>query len=321
MTNVLKSILLGSTFALALTASASAAGLTVGFSQIGSESGWRAAETSVTKQQAEKRGVDLKFADAQQKQENQIKAIRGFVAQGVDAILVAPVVATGWESVLQEAKDANIPVILLDRGIDGSPDLYMTMVASDQVLEGKVAGEWLVKDTAGKDCNVVELQGTTGSSPAINRKKGFEEAIAGSPNIKIVRSQTGDFTRAKGKEVMEGFLKAENGGKSICALYAHNDDMAVGAIQAIKEAGLKPGTDIKVVSIDAVPDIFKAMADGEANATVELTPNMAGPAFDALEKFKADGTLPPKQIITESKLYTQADDPMKVYEEKKGLGY
>ncbi|EHK55780.1 periplasmic binding protein/LacI transcriptional regulator [Mesorhizobium alhagi CCNWXJ12-2] len=321
MTRILKTMLLGSAIALALGGSGLAADLTVGFSQIGSESGWRAAETSVTKLEAEKRGIDLKFADAQQKQENQIKAIRGFIAQGVDAILVAPVVATGWESVLEEAKDAEIPVILLDRGIDGSPDLYMTMVASDQVLEGKVAGEWLVKDAAGKECNVVELQGTTGSSPAINRKKGFEEAIAGTPTIKIIRSQTGDFTRAKGKEVMEGFLKAEGGGKNICALYAHNDDMAVGAIQAIKEAGLKPGADIKVVSIDAVPDIFKAMADGEANATVELTPNMAGPAFDVLEKFMADGTMPPKQIITESKLYTPADEPMKVYEEKKGLGY
>jgi simple sugar transport system substrate-binding protein len=317
----LKTMLLASATALVMCGSALAADMTVGFSQIGSESGWRAAETSVTKLEAEKRGVDLKFADAQQKQENQIKAIRGFIAQGVDAIMVAPVVATGWDSVLQEAKEAEIPVILLDRGIDGSPDLYMTMVASDQVLEGKVAGDWLVKDAAGKECNVVELQGTTGSTPAINRKKGFEEAIAGTPTIKIIRSQTGDFTRAKGKEVMEGFLKAEGGGKNICALYAHNDDMAVGAIQAIKEAGLKPGTDIKVVSIDAVPDIFKAMADGEANATVELTPNMAGPAFDALEKFMADGTLPPKQIITESKLYTPADDPMKVYEEKKGLGY
>jgi simple sugar transport system substrate-binding protein len=321
MTRILKTMLLGSAIALALGGSGFAADLTVGFSQIGSESGWRAAETSVTKLEAEKRGIDLKFADAQQKQENQIKAIRGFIAQGVDAILVAPVVATGWESVLEEAKGAEIPVILLDRGIDGSPDLYMTMVASDQVLEGKVAGEWLVKDAAGKECNVVELQGTTGSSPAINRKEGFEEAIAGTPTIKIIRSQTGDFTRAKGKEVMEGFLKAEGGGKDICALYAHNDDMAVGAIQAIKEAGLKPGADIKVVSIDAVPDIFKAMADGEANATVELTPNMAGPAFDVLEKFMADGTMPPKQIITESKLYTPADEPMKVYEEKKGLGY
>ncbi|MDX3929368.1 MAG: ABC transporter substrate-binding protein [Shinella sp.] len=298
-----------------------AAEMVVGFSQIGSESGWRAAETTVTRQEAEKRGIDLKFADAQQKQENQIKALRSFIAQGVDAILVAPVVATGWDEVLQEAKDAEIPVVLLDRTVDASDDLYMTAVTSDLVHEGNVAGKWLVDTVAGKPCNIVELQGTTGSSPAIDRKKGFEEAIAGKDNLKIIRSQTGDFTRTKGKEVMESFLKAESGGKNICALYAHNDDMAVGAIQAIKEAGLKPGTDILVVSIDAVPDIFQAMAAGEANATVELTPNMAGPAFDALAAFKKDGTVPAKWIQTESKLYTQSDDPMKVYEEKKSQGY
>jgi ABC-type sugar transport system substrate-binding protein len=285
-----------------MASTAMAAGLTVGFSQIGSESGWRAAETSVTKQEAEKRGVDLKFADAQQKQENQIKAVRGFIAQGVDAILIAPVVATGWDAVLKEAQEAEIPVVLLDRQIDAPDSLYLTAVTSDQVHEGKVAGDWLVKDIGDKPCNVVELQGTTGSSPAINRKKGFEEGIAAASNIKIVKSQTGDFTRTKGKEVMESFIKASNGGKDICALYAHNDDMAVGAIQA-------------------VPDIFEAMAAGEANATVELTPNMAGPAFDAIEKFKADGTAPAKWIQTESKLYTQADDPKGVYEAKKGLGY
>ena len=301
--------------------SALAADLTVGFSQIGSESGWRAAETSVTKLEAEKRGIELKFADAQQKQENQIKAIRGFIAQGVDAILVAPVVATGWEDVLTEAKEAEIPVILLDRGVDAPQDLYLTSVASDQVKEGRVAGEWLVNTVGDKPCKVVELQGTVGSTPAINRKKGFEEAIAGKSNITIARSQTGDFTRAKGKEVMEGFLKAENGGKDICAMYAHNDDMAVGAIQAIKDAGLKPGTDILVVSIDAVPDIFAAMVAGEANATVELTPNMAGPAFDALEAYLKDGTQPEKFIITESKLYTPADNPQAEYDNRKGLGY
>lgn len=304
-----------------LSSTALAAGLTVGFSQIGSESGWRAAETSVTKMEAEKRGIDLKFADAQQKQENQIKAIRGFIAQGVDAILVAPVVATGWDAVLGEAKDAKIPVILLDRGVDAAEDLYLTSVASDQVEEGRVAGRFLVDSVKDKDCKVVELQGTVGSTPAINRKKGFEEAIAGKANISIVRSQTGDFTRAKGKEVMEGFIKAENGGKDICAVYAHNDDMAVGAIQAIKDAGLKPGSDILVVSIDAVPDIFSAMAAGEANATVELTPNMAGPAFDALEAYLKDGKAPEKFIITESKLYTPADNPQGEYEGRKGLGY
>ncbi len=308
--------------ALGLIAPAAfAASLTVGFSQIGSESGWRAAETTVTQNQAKERGIDLKFADAQQKQENQIKAVRGFIAQGVDAILIAPVVATGWDDVLKEAKEAEIPVILLDRQIESPEDLYLTAVTSDQVHEGKVAGEWLVKDVGDKACKVVELQGTTGSSPAINRKKGFEEAIAGHSNITIARSQTGDFTRTKGKEVMESFIKAEGGGKDICAVYAHNDDMAVGAIQAIKEAGLKPGTDIKVVSIDAVPDIFLAMEAGEANATVELTPDMAGPAFDALDAYLKDGKAPPKWIQTESKLYTQADDPKGVYEAKKGLGY
>ena len=299
---------------------ANAAGKTVGFSQIGSESGWRAAETTVTKQQAKERGINLKFADAQQKQENQIKAIRGFIAQGVDAILLAPVVATGWDEVLEEAKDAEIPVILLDRTVDADKGLYMTAVTSDLVHEGFVAGSWLKDEMAGKDCRIVELQGTTGSSPAIDRKTGFEKAIAGSDNLKIVRSQTGDFTRAQGKVVMESFLKAE-GGKNICALYAHNDDMAVGAIQAIKEAGLKPGQDIKIVSIDSVPDIHLAMQAGEANATVELTPNMAGPAFDVLDAYWKDGSVPEKWIQTESKLYTLKDDNKAIYESKKSLGY
>lgn len=308
--------------ALALSAGAALAdGETIGFSQIGSESGWRAAETTLTRSQAEERGYQLQFSDAQQRQENQIAAIRSFVAQGVDAILLAPVVATGWDSVLQEAAEAEIPVVLLDRQVDSADDLYLTAVGSDLVHEGEVAGQWLVDEVAGEPCRIVELQGTTGSSPAIDRKTGFENAIAGHDNLEIVRSQTADFTRARGKEVMESFLQAEGGGADICALYAHNDDMAVGAIQAIKEAGLAPGTDILVVSIDAVPDIFQAIAAGEANATVELTPNMAGPAFDALEAYWADGTMPEKFIQTESKLYTAADDPQGEYDRRKDLGY
>lgn len=308
--------------ALALSAGAALAdGETIGFSQIGSESGWRAAETTLTRSQAEERGYQLQLSDAQQRQENQIAAIRSFVAQGVDAILLAPVVATGWDSVLQEAAEAEIPVVLLDRQVDSADDLYLTAVGSDLVHEGEVAGQWLVDQVAGAECRIVELQGTTGSSPAIDRKTGFENAIADHDNLEIVRSQTADFTRARGKEVMESFLQAEGGGADICALYAHNDDMAVGAIQAIKEAGLAPGTDILVVSIDAVPDIFQAIAAGEANATVELTPNMAGPAFDALEAYWADGTMPEKFIQTESKLYTSADDPQGEYDRRKDLGY
>lgn len=231
----LKTLMMATAATFCLTATAQAQ--TVGFSQIGSESGWRAAETTLTKQQAEERGIDLKFSDAQQKQENQIAALRTFIAQGVDAILIAPVVATGWDSVLEEAKEAGIPVVLLDRRVDSSDDLYLTAVGSDLVHEGEVAGKWLADTVGDKACRVVELQGTTGSSPAIDRKKGFEQGIAGHSNIEIVRSQTADFTRSVGKEVMESFLQAENGGADICALYAHNDDMAVGAIQAIKEAG------------------------------------------------------------------------------------
>ncbi|GGB19544.1 galactofuranose ABC transporter, galactofuranose-binding protein YtfQ [Allosediminivita pacifica] len=314
----MKKLLLGAALA-ALSTGATAQ--TIGFSQIGSESGWRAAETTVTRNEAEERGIDLRFSDAQQRQENQIAAIRSFVAQGVDAILLAPVVATGWDSVLEEAKEAEIPVVLLDRQVDSSKELYLTAVGSNLVHEGEVAGQWLVDNKPEGECRVVELQGTTGSSPAIDRATGFRNAIEGADNIEIVRSQTGDFTRSGGKEVMESFLQAEGGGDNICALYAHNDDMALGAIQAIKEAGIDPGDDILIVSIDAVPDIFKAMAEGDANATVELTPNMAGPAFEALASYMESGTEPPKFIQTDSTLYTQDDDPMAEFEKRKDLGY
>ena len=307
--------------AVLLSGTIYSADMTVGFSQIGSESGWRAAETSVAKTEAEKRGITLKIADAQQKQENQIKAIRSFIAQGVDAIFIAPVVQTGWEPVLQEAKEADIPVFLLDRNITVKDDsLFMTGVAADSVHEGAVAADWLVRQLDGKACNVVELQGTVGASVALDRKKGFLDTVANVPTIKIIRTQSGDFTRSKGKEVMESFIKAENNGKNICAVYAHNDDMAIGAIQAIKEAGLKPGKDIKIISIDGVPDIFKAMIAGEANASVELTPNMAGPAFDALLAYKKDGSLPPKHIKTASILF-QPDSAQAQLDMKKSMGY
>lgn len=316
-----KRLLMSAMVSAALAAPALAADLTVGFSQVGSESGWRAAETSVAKSEAEKRGITLKIADGQQKQENQIKAVRSFIAQGVDAIFIAPVVQTGWEPVLEEAKDAEIPVFLLDRAIVvKDKSLYMSVITADNVLEGRLIGDWLVKEMNGKPCNVVELQGTVGASVAIDRKKGFAEAIANTPGIKIIRSQSGDFTRSKGKEVMESFIKAENNGKNICMVYAHNDDMAIGAIQAIKEAGLKPGKDILTGSIDGVPDIYKAMLAGEANANVELTPNMAGPAFDALEKFKQDGTVPPKVIKTVTTLWLPADAQSEL-DKKKNMGY
>ena len=312
-------------FALSLLAACGGGGgenkggkMVVGFSQIGSESGWRAAETKMAKMAADERGVDLRISDAQQRQENQIKAIRAFIAQGVDAILVAPVVATGWDAVLKEAKAAKIPVVLLDRQIETKDDsLYLTAVASDTVLEGRTAGDWLVKQAAGKDCSVVEIQGTVGSTPAINRKKGFDQALVKSPNVHIVLSQSGDFTRSKAKEVMESAIKSLGGAK-ICSVYAHNDDMMIGAIQAMKEAGLKPGKDVLTVSIDGVPDIFKAMADGDANATVELTPDMAGPALDVLKAYKKDGKTPQKWVQTPTKLYLP-DTAKAEYERRKDM--
>jgi simple sugar transport system substrate-binding protein len=283
--------------------SAGGKGLTVGFSQIGAESSWRTAETNSIRSEAETRGVNLKFADAQGKQENQIKSLRTFVAQGVDAIILAPVVETGWEPVLKEIKQAKIPVILVDRGVTVSDDsLYTTLIASDFVAEGRMAAEWLAKKMDGK-ANIAELQGTPGAAPAIDRAKGFAEEIAKHPDMKVVKSQTGDFTRSKGKEVMEAFLKSPEGAQ-INAVYAHNDEMALGAIQAIEAAGRKPGTDVIVVSIDGVKDAFQAMVDGKLNCTVECNPLLGPAAFDAVAK-AVKGEALPKKTIVEDKLYDQ----------------
>ena len=251
--------------ACALPAVAADKPVVVGFSQIGAESGWRTANTESIKSEAAKRGIDLKFADAQQKQENQIKALRSFIAQGVDVIAFSPVVETGWEPVMREIKKAGIPVVLSDRAVKVSDDsLYVTFIGSDFVEEGRRAGNWLAKATDGKAV-IAELVGTPGSAPAIDRKTGFEEVIAKYPDMKIVKSQSGDFTRAKGKEVMEAFLKSPDG-KNITALFAHNDDMALGAIQAMEEAGIKPGKDILIVSIDGVREHSKQWQRGNSIA-------------------------------------------------------
>jgi simple sugar transport system substrate-binding protein len=268
---------------------------TLGFSQIGAESAWRTANTKSIQDEAKARGVDLKFADAQQKQENQIKAIRSFIAQGVDYIAFSPVVETGWEPVMREAKQAGIPVIVSDRRPDVPEDLYVTFIGSDFVEEGRRAAEWLANKMDGRAV-IAELEGTPGSAPANDRKKGFDEEIAKHPNMKVVFSQTGEFTRAKGKEVMEALLKSPEGQK-VNALYAHNDDMALGAIQAIEEAGKKPGVDIIIVSIDGVKGAFEAMAAGKLNCTVECNPLLGPPLFDAIEAIRAGKTLPKRTVM------------------------
>ncbi len=286
------------------TAPAAKGKFTVGFSQIGAESGWRTAETESIRGEAARRGVDLRFSDAQQKQENQIAALRTFVAQGVSAIILAPKSETGWESVLREIKQAKIPVILVDRGVKVDDDsLYTTMIASDFIVEGRMAGEWLAKKLNQKG-NIVELQGTPGASAAIDRKKGFEEAIKPYPTMKVIKSQTGDFTRSKGKEVMEAFLKAD--GKNINAVYAHNDDMALGAIQAIEEAGLKSGTDIIVVSIDGVKSAFEAIVGGKLNCTIECNPLLGPAVFETLDAIRA-GDKVEKKIVMKDELYDETN--------------
>ncbi|MEV8097979.1 ABC transporter substrate-binding protein [Kitasatospora sp. NPDC085879] len=280
--------------------------IVLGFAQVGAESGWRTANTKSVQEAAKKAGITLKFSDAQQKQENQIKAIRSFIQQKVDVIAFSPVVESGWDTVLKEAKAAHIPVILTDRAIDSEDtSLYETFLGSDFVEEGKKAGDWLVKEYQGKpgEVNIVQLEGTTGSAPANDRKSGFADVIKGDPKFKVVASQTGDFTRAKGKEVMQAFLKAQ---PKIDVLYAHNDDMALGAIQAIEEAGKKPGTDIRIVSVDGVKDAFTAMSQGKINFDVECNPLLGDQLMELAKKVKngesverriktVEGTFTPEQ--------------------------
>ncbi|GAA6142079.1 ABC transporter substrate-binding protein [Hydrogenophaga sp. 5NK40-0174] len=277
--------------------------LVLGFSQVGAESEWRTANTESIKSSAKAADITLKFSDAQQKQENQIKAIRSFIAQRVDVIAFSPVVESGWENVLREAKAARIPVVLTDRAVDVKDDsLYVSFIGSDFVEEGRKAGRWLLEEMKDKTgpIHIVELQGTVGSAPAIDRKAGFEEVIKTDSKFKIIRSQTGDFTRAKGKEVMEAFLKAE--GNKINVLYAHNDDMAIGAIQAIEEAGLRPAKDITIISIDAVKGAFEAMIAGKLNVTVECSPLLGDQLMSVVKDVKA-GKSVPKRIVTKEGIF------------------
>ncbi len=286
---------------------AAAAPITVGFSQVGAESEWRTANTRSVKEALAEPDFRLKFSDGQQKQENQLKAIRSFIAQKVDVIAFSPVVETGWDTVLAEAKAAGIPVVLTDRAVN-VPDesLYVTLIGSDFVEEGRRAARWLIDDSKDRKgpIRIVELQGTVGSAPANDRMKGFAEVIAQDPRFQVVRSQSGDFTRAKGKEVMEAFIKAE-GQKKIDVLFAHNDDMAIGAIQAIEEAGLKPGQDIRIVSIDGVRGAFEAMKAGKLNATIECNP-LLGPQLAQLVRDVHAGKAVPRRVVVNEGVFTQA---------------
>jgi ABC-type sugar transport system substrate-binding protein len=282
--------------------------ITMGFAQVGAESGWRTANTKSIQDSAKEAGVDLKFTDAQGKQENQIQAIRSYIQQKVDVIAFSPVVETGWDAVLQEAKAAGIPVILTDRAVDSEDtSLYKTFLGSDFVVEGEKAGQWLVDNAADSDVNgdgtinVVQLEGTTGAAPAIDRAEGFADTISADDTIEVTASQTGDFTRDGGKQVMESFLQSDD---TIDVVYAHNDDMGLGAIEAIEAAGLEPGKDIKIITVDAVHDGMQALADGKINFIVECSPLLGPQLMDLAEKVLAGEEVEPR-ILTEETTFTQ----------------
>lgn len=277
--------------------------ITVGFAQTGSESGWRSANTeSMQAAFSEENGFELVFNAADNDPAAQIAAVRSFINQGVDAIVIAPIVEDGWDDVLQEAKDAGIPVILEDRTVTASEDLYASWVGLDFRREGVYAGEWAAEQFGDTPTKMVVLEGTTGSAPANDRAEGFNEAIEGT-QIETIDSQTGDFTRDGGRTVMEAFLQ-NYGVDGIDLLYAHNDDMALGAIEAIEAAGGDPGEDIKIVSIDAVSDGLQALIDGDINYVVECNPLLGELAAD-LVKSVLNGEEVDKAYYVEDETFTQ----------------
>ena len=278
----------------------------LGFAQVGSESRWRIANTRSIKEAAKQAGIELLFVDCQQKQENQIAAIRSFIAQKVDIIAFPPIIQSGWEEVLKEVKNAAIPVILTDREVDCKDDtLWSTFIGSDFIEEGRRAARWLISHirnhpTPDGKINIVELQGTAGSAPAIGRKRGFEDTLAPFPEYAIIRSEIANFYFDQGRDVMKHILKTET--RRIDVLFAHNDDMALGAIKSIEEAGLRSGKDVVIVSVDAVREAFEAMIAGKLNCTVECTP-LLGPQLMKVIKDYFEGKELPTRIITSEEVF------------------
>src|SRR5215204_2574785 len=270
----------------------------VGFSQTEEDGPWRIAESKSMREEAARRGYELVYTNARGATAQQVSDLEDLVAQRVDAIFLAPREAKGFEGPLQAAKDAGIPVILIDRELEGprAGEDYVTFIGSNFVEEGKRAGEWLAKQTSGK-AGIIELLGTAGSSVANDRHQGFVDAIKGHPDMKILAAQDGNFTRAQGQKVMESLIQAH--GRSITAVYTHNDEMALGAAQALRSANMNPGKDVLVISADGQKSALEAIVKGEMNATVECNPRFGPVAFDTLERFKRGEKIPPKIINTD----------------------
>jgi galactofuranose transport system substrate-binding protein len=300
-----------------LTMATAASAETVGFSQVGTESDWRTAFTADMQAEAKIRGINLHFDDAQGSVDQQFAAVRHFIAERVDAIVIAPVVVTGWTPVLQEAQAAHIPVFIADRAVEANPSLFVARIAADFNLEGRLAGSWLAQASRGR-CAIVELQGTSGAAPTIERKKGFATVISQFPGMRIIRSEVGDFTTEGGRRVMAEFIKSTDGLKDVCAVWSHNDNMLLGAIEAMKSAGLHSGTDVLTISVDGVPDIFRAMLAGEANASVELKSDIGKYILDVVQGYLRGKHNYPKWVVIPSDLHTP-EDASKMLERYSGL--
>lgn len=268
------------------------------FPQLGAESDWRTADTASFKSEAEKDGFQLVFSDAQQKQENQISAVRACIQQGVSVIALPPVVEDGWDAVLTEAHNAGIPVIIVDRSVSADPSLYVAHIGSDMVLEGqRAAAEFNKKFPDG--AKILELSGTTGSGAAVGRAEGFRKDLAS--NITIIDSQTGNFTRAEAVPVMQAFLQKYKPGTDFQGIFIHNDDMGLGAIEALKAAGVKPG-DLFIVSVDGTRGGFQAMVDGWFQADVECNP-LLGPQVADMALKIMNGQSVDANVLTNETVY------------------
>jgi len=272
--------------------------MTMCYPQLGAESDWRTANSASFKSEAEKDGFKLVFSDAQQHQENQISAIRTCIQQGVSVIALPPVVEDGWEAVLTEAKNAGIPVIIVDRSVSADKSLYAAHIGSDMVLEGeRAAAEFNKKFPNGGA--ILELSGTTGSGAAVGRAKGFRNKL--NANIKILDSQTGNFTRAEAVPVMQAFLQKYKAGTDFQGIFIHNDDMGLGAIEALKAAGVKPG-DLFIVSVDGTRGGFQAMIDGWFQADVECNP-LLGPQVAEMALKLMNGQSVDPEVLTNETVY------------------
>lgn len=278
----------------------------VGFSQLGAESDWRVANTaSMMSAFSEENGYELLYDNARQKQENQLVAVRNFIVQGVDFIIIAPAEEAGWEAVLQEARSANIPVIIVDREVAVEDDsLYLTMIGSDFLSEGMQAVAWLENELADRTdtVNILHIQGTYGATAQILRSKAIEDAAEMHENWNICAQLAGDYTESKSYEVVREYLRTN---PKLDVIYSENDNMTFGAMRALDEAGITYGTggDVKIVSFDAVRNALKECMAGKINLCVECNP-LHGPRVDELIRQYLAGETIPKQIFVEETVFT-----------------